>query len=208
MTKKRIALSLAVLLMLLAVGCGKKAIEGEVTTPPPADKATPAANATTTTPSTNNPSAPAQEEPKQSFFAPEPKPAYEKVNLGPLKVATPAQVGPLTVTLAEMSAVTKAPGLPPNYVYLVMRASVKNNGKEEYTINSSDHFKMETPEGKVMPFNIQATAQRNPRLQGTIVAGGAMEGWLGYLVKNQPGAFKYRFIHPDYGSAFWEFSIQ
>jgi len=69
-------------------------------------------------------------------------------------------------------------------------------------------LKMETPEGKVMPMNVTATAQKSPRLQGTIQPGGSASGWLGYMVKAQDGMFKFRFIHPDWGEARWEFAIR
>lgn len=210
MIRKSLALTLVVLLVLLAAGCGKKSIEREANNQPTQqqqNQQTQTGNTTTPSQSTGTTNT-QQQPPAQSFFAPEPKPAYQKVSLGPLKVGAVAKVGPLSVTVEEKAVVDKAPGLPPGYFYVVMKATIKVEGKDDYTVNSSDHFKMETPEAKTMPFNIQATAQRSPRLQGTIEAGKSLQGWLGYLIKNQPGTFKYKFVHPDYGDAYWEFTLQ
>lgn len=200
--RKSIALTLlAVLLTLVASGCGKRAIEAEQGSKP---VVTNPGNSNTTTPGNSNTT---PEAPKESFFAPPPTPTFEKVNLGPLKLTEPAKAGPLTVTVDEKVVINKAAGLPPNYVHLVMKITVKNEGKDDYTINTTEHFKMETPEGKTMLVNIQATAQRSPRLQGTLQSGQTQTGWLGYLIKNQPGNFKYKFTHPDYGDAYWEFGL-
>ncbi|HWI63719.1 MAG TPA: DUF4352 domain-containing protein [Symbiobacteriaceae bacterium] len=202
--KKSLALLLAIAVMLVAAGCGKKAIEGGDTGNKPV-----ASNPGTTTPSNPaNPGSTPAPEPKQTFLPPEPKPAFERVNLGDLKVPSEAKIGPLTVKVEERAIVTKTAGLPPNYYYLVMKVTIVNGGKDEYTINTTDHFKMETPEAKLMPFNVQATAQRSPRLQGTLEGGKSQTGWLGYMVKVQPGNFKFRFTHPDWGDLFWSFPIQ
>lgn len=209
MTKKGLALALAALLMVLAAGCGKSA--GDPNAPQTNTAASNGSSSSSGSSSgSGNSSGTVTQPPQQSFFAPEPTKTapVEKANLGPLQLAAPAKVGPLTVTVTEKAVVTKAPGLPPNYAYVVMNVTVKNDSKDDYTINTADHFKLETPEAKPMPLNVQASAQRNPRLQGTLEPGSTKQGWLGYLVKVQGGTFKYKFTHPDYGDAYWEFAIQ
>lgn len=207
MTKKTLALLLAACLMVLAVGCGKHVDERN------AEKKEAASNTTSSSGTNSNTNSTTQttEEPVKTFFAPpveEKKPEWVRVDKTGLKLGDAVKAGPLALTVLEKAAVTKAAGLPPGYVYLVMHISIKNEGKEDYTINTADHFKLETPEAKTMPYNVQATAQKSPKLQGTLQQGQSADGWLGYLVKGQPGTFKYHFIHPDYGEAVYEFAIQ
>lgn len=131
----------------------------------------------------------------------------EKVNLGPLKAGEAAKLGPLTVTLNQVNVVDKAAGLPPGYIHLMTEVTVVNDGSAVYTANITDHFKTETPEGKKAPYNVQATANRSPRLQGTLKTGENVTGWIGYLAKRVNGNYKFMFIHPDYGQATWEFPL-
>jgi|GEM_PF-2089461 len=136
------------------------------------------------------------------------EPVYEKVNLTGLKPGDSAKVGPITVTLKQTNVVTNGAGLPPGYVHLMTEIDVTNEGSDLYTINMTDHFKLETPEGKKAPYNVTATANRSPRLQGSLEQGKSATGWIGYLSKSVAGNYKYSFIHPDYGQATWEFAIQ
>lgn len=204
MNRKSWAVLVMAAVMVMAVGCGKSAPEPGKNT----GVSAPAANNTKgTTPSNNSsttPTTPAagKDQPKAA------EPVYEKVTLGPLKMGETAKVGPLSVTVKEFASVEKAAGLPPNYAFVVLNLTIKNDGKDNYTINATDHFKMETPEAKIMTLSPNATAQKSPRLQGTIEAGGTASGWLGYMVKIQPGNFKYRYVHPDWGTAHWEFAIR
>lgn len=204
MTRKSWAVVAIAAMLVLAVGCGKSAGEPGKNT----GVSAPAANNQGTTPSTGTstttPTTPTagKDQPKAA------EPTYEKVTLGPLKMGDTAKVGPLSVTVKEMSVIEKATGLPPNYAFVVMNLTIKNDGKDGYTINATDHFKMETPEAKIMTLSPNATGQKSPRLQGTIEGGGTASGWLGYMVKIQPNNFKYRYNHPDWGTAHWEFAIR
>ncbi|MFZ5822871.1 MAG: DUF4352 domain-containing protein [Bacillota bacterium] len=217
MMRKRLSLFALAVLLVFAAGCGKYADEapkgdssasntqstGSNTNTDTGSKGSSSSGTSSTTntggQSGNTTTAPAKK-------APDPLPV-EKVKLGPLKIGEPATVGPITVTLIEMAVFTKGAGLPPNYVHAVAHLKVEYNGTDKYTINVTDHMKMETPEGKKAPFNLQATAHKDPRLQGTVERGKFIEGWLGYLTKRVAGQYKYMFIHPDFGEATWEFSI-
>lgn len=206
--KKQLALTLA-LVTLLAVGCGKNAEPEPAKNPGapapsgsnPSGGSNSGSGSTPTAPSTggsNNPLLPP---------APE-KPKFEKVTLGPLKMGDLAKIGPLDVTLVERNVVTKAAGLPPGYAYVVMKLKIKNNGELPYTINTTDHLKFVMPDGKKLNVFPNATAQRSPRLQGTLNQGQETEGWLGYLVKPGPGEFKYYFLNQDWGDAHWIVAVQ
>lgn len=138
----------------------------------------------------------------------EEKKGYEKVTVGPLKAGETAKVGPLSITLKQTNVVDKAAGLPAGYIHLMTELVVHNEAAAPYTLNITDHFKLETPEGKKAPYNIQATANRTPRLQGTVEQNKETTGWIGYLSKRVAGKYKYQFTHPDFGQATWEFAIQ
>jgi len=130
------------------------------------------------------------------------------VQVGPLQVGETANVGPMAVTLREVEVIREAAGIPSGYVYLMADLHVSNEGAEVYTINVTEHFRATTPEDKRAPYNMQAAGQRSPRLQGTLDPGQGAEGWLGHLAKEMDGTYKYQFIHPTYGEATWEFSLQ
>lgn len=136
-----------------------------------------------------------------------PPPTTEKVNLTGLKVGEPAKLGPLTVTVTQVVAVDQVAGLQQGYVYAMVEIDVKNDGAP-YTINVTEHFRMETPEGKKANYNMQAAAQRSPKLQGTVEKGQSTKGWLGHLTKSMAGAYTFKYTHPDLGDATWEFSLQ
>lgn len=203
-----------VALLLLASGCGKNA-----PVPGPAAPANPSSGggqnasggSSPTTGSGSNPgtigTAPANSGGQSAAPANQPQ-QCDKANIGPLKKGDTAKACAVSVTLKEVAVIAGASGLPPGYAYVVVNLDVKNEGTEEYTINVTDHFKLIAPDGKNRQFSVQATAQRNPRLQGTLKQGEAQTGWFGYLVKLDPGTFKFTFTHPDYGNATWELSIQ
>lgn len=201
---KRIAIALAALLLLLTAGCGKNA--------PDASGAT-ANNPTqsTTSPSgsgSNNSNVPASAANNSALpiVKKETQAPVEKVTLGPLAVGALAKVGLMDYKLEELAVVSKAGGLAPGYVYLVTKLTITNNTKDPFTINTSDHIKLEAPDGKIARYNVSATAQRNPRLQGTLQPGESQTGWLGYMIKVQEGKYKMTFTHPDFGQATYEFT--
>lgn len=202
--------------LVALTGCGKNAIEepkggGTTSTGSPAPAAS---NSNTPSSSTANPAANTTSNSGTTTAAnPTPAPntpapaAYEKVTLGPLKVGEQAKLGPLSVTLIKTNVISDAAGIPPGYVYFLAELEIKNDGKDLYTINMTDHFKVETPEGKKAPYNVQATAYGNPRLQGSLEQGKSAIGWIGYLAKRVDGVYKYNFIHPDWGEATWDFGL-
>lgn len=201
---KRVATALAALLLLVA-GCGKNAPDpGAAPASSSSQTGTSAGTGSSSGTGTGSTStAPALPDVKKNT----PKPV-EKVKLGPLAVGAVAKVGLIDFKLEEIGVVTKAGGLAPGYGYLVTKLTVTNNTADPYTINPSDHIKVETPEGKLTRYNVAATAQRNPRLQGTLNAGQSESGWLGYMVKLQAGNFKMTLTHPDFGEAVFEFTVQ
>lgn len=219
MMRKRLSLLALAVLLVFAAGCGKYADDepkggatasnnqttgsNNTETGSKSNSSGGGTNTATNTGSQTNSTTPA---PATGKKVADPLPA-EKAKVGPLKLGEAAQIGPITVTLIEMAIFDKAAGLPPGYVHAVAHVKVDYNGTDKYTINVTDHMKMETPEGKKAPFNLQATANKDPRLQGTVERGKSSEGWLGYLTKRVPGTYKYLFIHPDFGEASWEFTF-
>lgn len=218
MKRKALLIAAAMLLVFMA-GCGKNA--GEQPKSPAQNSGTPSStstsggttaatgansssNAASNTPSNTSGGTNSATAPTQGTNVQQP---MEKVNLGPLKPGEAAAVGPLTVTLKQTTIASGAAGVPPGYVYLLAEIEVKNGDKEHYTLNITDHFKVETPEGKKAPYNVQATAYGDPRLQGSIEPGKSITGWIGYLAKKVDGTYKYSFIHPDWGEATWEFGL-
>lgn len=129
------------------------------------------------------------------------------VSVGPLNLGESAQVGPLTVTVRKVDIVAEAQGMPPGYVYALPEIEVKNGGDKAYTINTTEHFRMETPEGKKAPYNMQAAGHRDPKLSGTVDPGQSSSGFMAHLAKKVDGTYKYQFVHPDYGDATWEFGL-
>ncbi|MFZ5813904.1 MAG: DUF4352 domain-containing protein [Bacillota bacterium] len=215
MIRKRLALLLAAL-MILAVGCGKNA---------PDPNAVPAAGGSSqgsgssgssgSGSTVSNPSGSSSSNSSGSNSAgtgsntsgqkeQQPSAPAEKVKLGPLKVGETAKVHVFEVTLHEVGLVTKAGGLPPGYGYMLIRFTVKNGSNGQYAINVTDHFKLMQPDGKPGRYNISATAQRNPKLGGTLAPGDSGSGWAGYLIKLGSGTFKLTYTHPDFGEAVWE----
>lgn len=213
MRKKLLSLLAIVVLLAFAAGCGKNAGEepkggnsasnstgatgGKSESNSSGTGAGSNSSGTGTGTSTTTPTTPKEE-----------KKTYEKVTLGPLKAGESAKIGPLTVTLKQVNVVDKAAGLPQGYVHLMTELVIANEDSPPYTVNITDHYKLETPEGKKAPYNVQATANRTPRLQGTLEKGQSVTGWIGYLSKRVAGSYKYMFIHPDYGEVTWTFSIQ
>ena len=129
-----------------------------------------------------------------------------KVQLGPLAVGESAQVGPLTVTMHRAETVDQAPA--PGYTYLLIEVTVENGGSAPYTVNPTEQHKVQTPEEKNAPYNLQATALRTPKFQGTLRQGESGSGWLGFLAKKLEGTYTYTFTHPEHGEATWEFTLQ
>jgi cytoskeletal protein RodZ len=215
MNRKVLSLLAAATLLVFVAGCGKNADDtkgantasnsssSSSTSSSSSAPSSSASSSSSSTASNSNSSTSAASTPKKE----EPKPV-EKVKVGPLKVGETAKVGPLSVTLKQTAVVDKAAGIPAGYIYLLAEVQVANDGSDAYTINITDHFKLDTPEGKKAPYNVQATANREPRLQGTIEQGKNSSGWIGYLSKKVAGTYKYQFIHPDYGEATWEFSLK
>lgn len=218
MMRKRLSLLALAVLLVFAAGCGKYADDGPKGGATTSNNQSTDSNNTTSSNSDTSGSSGSGSgsttatgsqvatTPPPSKKAPDPLPA-EKAKVGPLKMGEEAKVGPITVTLTEMAVFDKGAGLPPGYVHAVAHLKIAYNGTDKYTINVTDHLKMETPEGKRAPFNLQATANREPRLQGTVERGGSADGWLGYLTKRVQGTYKFMFIHPDFGEATWEFSL-
>lgn len=191
MRKRKLLIWLtAVLLAVVAAGCGKHA-----------DETGPGAPASGASGSTGTAGG-GQDTPSNGGTAPEPA---EKVQLGPLAVGDTAEVGPLTVTVSKIEAVDQAPA--PGYTYVLVELTVENSGAAAYTVNPTEQHKVQTPEEKNAPYNLQATAVRSPRLQGTLKQGESVTGWLGFLAKKMEGTYTYTFTHPDYGEAVWEFSL-
>lgn len=218
MKKRRlVSLLAAATLLVFVAGCGKNADESTNTPAPSTSQSgskteTAGGSGTTQQSSGTTQSGTTQSGTSGNNNSSQAKPAEqtqpaEKVVLGPLKAGETAKLGPLTVTLKQLAVVDRATGIPPGYVYLVAELSVLNEGAAAYTLNITDHFRAETPEGKKAPYNPQATALRSPRLQGTVEQGKSIEGWLGYLSKKVAGKYKYQFVHPEYGEATWEFSL-
>lgn len=211
MMSKRLTLLAVAVLLVFAAGCGKNADDPGAKGNTTGGNQTTGSNTNTNSNSTtggkiDSSGTQTGTQPTGSTDTKTEQPAA-KANLGPLKVGEAAKIGPLTVTLTEFAVFDKAAGLPPGYVHFVANVSIANAAKEQYTINVTDHLKMETPEGKKAPFNLQALANKNPRLQGTVETGGNTAGWLGYLTKRVAGNYKFMFIHPDYGQATWEFPL-
>jgi len=202
MTKNRIAILLAATLLLLIAGCGKNAPEPGAA--PQASKgATPSdttggtsTGATTGSGNTGTTTTPSTPQKK----------TYTKVNLGPLKKTETAKVGPLSVTVSEVAVTRQTTGLPAGYAYVSVMVKIANED-ELYTINTTDHFRMETPQARVSKINVQAQSLRNPKLTGSLDKGASASGWLGFLVKISDGNYKFAFTHPDYGEAVWEFPL-
>jgi hypothetical protein len=211
MKNRKLLTLVAAALLVVVAGCGKNAGEEPKagaaspsgTNPSAASTDKKEATGTSTGAAANNTPAQQTQQPKQEA----PK-TFEKVNVGPLKPGESAKIGPLTVTLKQTGVVDKATGLPQGYIHLMTELTIRNEAAEPYTINVTDHFKLDTPEGKKAPYNIQATANRTPRLQGTVEQGKEISGWIGYLAKKVPGKYKYQFIHPDWGTVTWEFAVQ
>ncbi len=204
---KRKLIGLAALLLVLALaGCGKNAAEPGAAPASSSGSGSGSSASSGTNPGTGSTSTNTTGASNPAADAPK-KPTYEKVSLKGLKPGSEAKVGPLTVKLEEINVVSKAPGLPAGYAYLLARVTVNNAGDVDYTINTSDHLKLLAPGGTVSRVNAQASAQRNPKLQGTLQKGDSATGWLGYLVKVGDGDFQYTFTHTDWGDAAWEFPL-
>lgn len=215
---KHLAAGLLALLLVFAAGCGKYADEnkgGNSATTSGTQAAGGTTNSSTSNGNTSTSSSTSTANTGASNTSsaipnPPPRKVYEKVTLGPLQKGQEAKVGPLTIKFEEFNVVDKAAGLPQTggYVFLVVKMSVTNSGDEPYAVNVGDNFKMETPEAKKSNWNVQASATRTPRLEGTIAKGETKTGWMGYLVKKQAGNFKFTFTHMDWGEAHWLFAIQ
>ncbi len=186
MVKKSLALVLALLLMVVAAGCGKNA---------PAEGTGGGTAAQSGAAGSTDGGTEAQ------------TPTYEKVDLGPFKLGETAEVGPVAITFNEVGRIDSGAGIPPGYLFVLVNVTVKNNGEAPYTINVTEQFKVGTPEGKDARYNIMASGQRSPRLQGTITKGKEMTGWMGFLAKLGDGTYQLKFSHPDYGTAYWEFEL-
>jgi len=220
MLSNRIVMGLlAAVLALTVAGCGKNAVE---TTPGAAGSSGSSTSGSSTSGSsttgaggsggsnatggggaTSPGGAGGQDAAQGGGIAPAPA---EKVQLGPLAVGDTAEVGPITVTVHQVEAVDQAPA--PGYTYLMVELTVQNGAEALYTVNPTEQHKLHTPEDKTAPYNLQATATRSPKLQGSLRQGESASGWLGFLAKRMDGTYKYTFIHPDYGEATWEFTIQ
>lgn len=202
MMKKRIAFLLAATLLVLVGGCGKNAAE-----PGAAPKSSQGSTSTTTggTTTATTPGSGSSSTATTTTTTPQKK-TYSKVSLGPLKKGETARVGPISITLSDVALTRQATGLPAGYAYVSMMITVANEA-ELYTINTTDHFRVETPLARVYKVNVQAMALRNPKLQGSVDKGANTSGWLGFLVKLMDGNYKFVFSHPDYGDATWEIAL-
>lgn len=204
MLRKKVLVGLLAALLALAVaGCGKNAVE----TGPGGTGSSSAGSGSSTgsggSGAAGGTSASGSQGASGGTSAPAPA---ESVQLGPLAVGDAAEVGPLTVTVHQVEAVDQAPA--PGYTYVMVEVTVQNGGASLYTVNPTEHHKLRTPEDKSAPYNPQAVALRSPKLQGSARQGESVNGWLGYLAKRMDGTYRYTFIHPDYGEATWEFTIQ
>lgn len=210
MIRKSLAIGLAALLVITATGCGKNAVEpGSVPTGASTNSGAKSGSnepsGSSTTSSGNNDSGSTTS--SSGPGAPSAPQAGQMAKVGPLARGETAQVGPISVTLSEVEVVTQAVGLPEGYAYVLVDLTIRNDGSASYTINTADHTKMTSPDGKNRNINVQAMGQRSPRLQGTLDKGETQAGWLGYLVKYEAGNFTLLYTHPDYGEATWEFHI-
>ncbi|HEY3364717.1 MAG TPA: DUF4352 domain-containing protein [Symbiobacteriaceae bacterium] len=211
MIKRSLAVLLAVLLLALAAGCGKNAADPGAK-PSGNGNSTDNGQSSSASPSTAPSDTPASSLPTPSSpgwvsstdKAQQPK-TCDPVNLGPLKKGESAKLCSVTITLVEVNTATN--GAPQGYAYVLLHFTVKNQGDADFTINTMDHFKLDTPDGKVNTTNATATSQRNPRLQGTLAKGQSTEGWVGFLSKQVKGDYKFTFAHPDFGKAVWTFSL-
>lgn len=203
--KKKMVLALALVLLAVA-GCGKNATPGgnQGSNTPQASNPSVGGSSGNT-----NPSGPSSGGTSGGSTAPNqtPKSTYEKANLGPLKMGDVAKVGPLEVKVTNVVVKKKAPGLPPNstLVYALVMVSVKNTGTEDYVFNLTEHFKFLNAEGKTYVFNTPATNTEQQRLNGTVKPGQTSEGYIGYMVKLVAGTNKFVYVHPDWGTATWEY---
>lgn len=197
MNRRLLTAFAAALLLLVLAGCGKNALpDGAASGTGSAGQAPSSGEAGGTGETAGG---------SESGQAAEPN---VSVQVGPLQVGEAAQVGPLVVTLRTVEAIRQAAGLPDGYVYLMADLHIRNEGSAAYTINVTEHFRATTPEDKRAPYNMQASGQRSPRLQGTLDPGQSTEGWLGHLAKAMDGTYTYQFVHPTYGEATWEFPLQ
>ncbi|MGE5673163.1 MAG: DUF4352 domain-containing protein [Mycobacterium leprae] len=199
--KRTVTITLALLLLVLTAGCGKNAADPKASPAAASGQSgtgsTVGSNATGATGSTGTAAA--------TPAAGNQKKTYQPVTLGPLKVGEAAQVGPLKVTPTETAWITK--GAPQGYAYILVNMSIADADSDDYTINVTDHFNMAMPDTKKAPYNMQATGQKSPRLQGAVSKGQTVTGWMGFLTKATKGKYTFTFKHPDYGTATWEFDI-
>lgn len=133
--------------------------------------------------------------------------APQRANLGPLKIGELAKIGPIEVTMQEIYLVQKAAGIPPGWAYLLIKINVANQDKAPYTMNITDYYKVMMPNDKAGRYNVSATAQRQPKLSGTLQPGESQSGWAGYLIQVIDGTYKLTIGHPDFGDATWEFKL-
>lgn len=127
--------------------------------------------------------------------------------MGPLKIGGLANVGPLEFTMQEIYLVQKAAGIPPGWAYLLIKIEVANKDKASYTMNITDYYKVTMPNDKAGRYNVSATAQRQPKLSGSLQPGESQSGWAGYLIQVLDGTYKLNIGHPDFGEATWEFKL-
>jgi hypothetical protein len=196
--KKTIAILLSVLL-LAAVGCGKKA-DGDQ----PKSPGNTSNNNSGQNNNNNNSSSNGNNSGGNSNSEKKP---VEKVDLGPLKEGDSAKVGDVEVKVQQFAVKTKAPGLPAGFVFVLAKVSIINNGQVDYPINLTEHFKFYNAEGKTYVMNSTATNQEKQRLTGTVPAGKSAEGFIGYMVKKADGTNKFVYQHPDWGKATWQLSF-
>ena len=188
---RRIAISLLGLLLLAAAGCGKNAPDPNAPAAPAASSSSSGGSSASTGSSgsttssggsstgatssssgssgkSTSGSTPSTSGSAAQSTAPA---APQRANLGPLKIGDVAKIGPIEITMQEIYLVQKAAGIPPGWAYLLVKINVKNNDKAPYTMNITDYYKVMMPNEKAGRYNVSATAQRQPKLSGTLQTG-------------------------------------
>jgi len=116
-----------------------------------------------------------------------------------------ARVSGLVITLNQVETLADGPGLQEGYVYIMVNLTLKNEGSSPYTL-STPHFSLTSTAGDRAPYSPQGTMQRSPQLQGTLLQGKEVQGWLGFMAKAEADGFTLTFSHPTGSTAIWAFS--
>lgn len=80
--------------------------------------------------------------------------------------------------------------------FLLINLTIENRGSSDIEVRSMIGFKLTDQNGKRQESSLEALLTVNDAIDGTIKAGGRMEGELGYKVFNEPQTFVFSVI-PD-----------